>query len=226
MALPPQNPVMHVRQDFREADEASEASEARWMRALATGGSVAEAAFSSLHAVYGKLFVRRLCRLGLGPDDAQDIAQEVWLDVMRAAPKWRGDVPVRVYLRGFLRIAQLRWFSDRKDTPAFETFVEPDDIDGRTATAVPATSSGTPDEWHDFVRCVERALARLEQVQPRTVKLLLLHHVAEASLEEIVEALGGDAKLAKSQLFAARRKIEPDLLPCLELWPNRGARLT
>ncbi len=217
--------MSHVRQDFREADEASEANEAGWMRALAAGGPEAEKAFTSLHAVYGKLFVRRLCRLGIRPDEAQDVSQEVWLDVMRAAPKWRGDVPVRVYLRGFLRIAQLRWFSARSDAPAFETFVEPDDIDGKTATAVPNLLSGTPEEWYDFVRCVERALARLEQVQPRTVQLLRFHHGAEASLEEIVEALGGDVKLAKSQLFTARRKIEPDLLPCLELWPNRGARL-
>jgi DNA-directed RNA polymerase specialized sigma24 family protein len=216
--------VTHVRQDFREADEATEASEARWMRALGAGGPEAEAAFTSLHAVYGKLFVRRLRRLGLEPDDAQDAAQEVWLDVIRAAPKWRGDVPVRVYLRGFLRIAQLRWSSNRKDAPAFETFVEPDDVDGRVATMVPALSSGTPDEWSDFVRCVERALARLEHVQPRLVQLLLLHHVAEASLEEIVEVLGGDAKLAKSQLFSARRRAEPDLLPCLDLWPNRSVR--
>ncbi len=211
---------MHVRPDFFERDASWDALEARWMQGLKDGGPAAEAAFTSLYTVYGKLFVKRLVRFGLPPAQAHEVAHDLWLEVMRAAPKWRGETPVRIYLLGFLRFARLRWFTKRKE-PVEAAFVEADDGEGG---AVLPPMSSSPEDLFDFERCVERALQRLGLAHPRAVQLLELHHKEGMSLDEMAKLLGSDAKLVKSQLFAARRKAEPELLPCLELWPNRDVR--
>ena len=78
---------------------------------LARGVPHAEAALTNLFNAYGALFVRRLNSFHIELDDAREIAQDLWIEIARAAVRYRPDRgPVRFFLLGFLRTARLRYF--------------------------------------------------------------------------------------------------------------------
>lgn len=213
---------MHRRHDFKQNDPAWDVLEAQWMAQMAASGPDAEGALVSLFTVYGALFVDRLKYYGLNPDEAPEIAQDLWMEVARGAHRYRADAPVRSFLLGFLKTAKLRYFSDRLQLPPLDSA-----SDETVAASVELTlqalapSPADRDGLFDFVRCVRRAFAAFERAHPRLAKLLMLRHVEEMSLEEIVALLGGKAALAKAEVFSARNKFRPEVAPCLSLWPNR-----
>lgn len=221
------NAQMHVRRDFKAADPSWDAAEAQWMRQLAAGGPDAEPALAALFTAYGKLFVKKLAFNGVAIDQAAELAQDLWMEVLRAAPRWRGEAPVRHFLNRLLRDSWARHFKQRALLPKVDSisadnaFGEADTTEVEAAMALLAHSSATVDEWFDFIRCVRGALVEFEKAHPRLASLLLLRHVEEWSLEEIAAEVGGDAELAKSHVFSAREKFRPKVRPCLDLWPNR-----
>jgi len=210
---------MHTRNTFKDGDAACDAAEAQWMRELAARGPSAEAAWDALFRAYGQLFVKRLAwKFHPDTEKARDVAQELWIEIARSAHRWPENVPVRIWLRGFLRIAWLRDLDEREERSQLKSI----DVEAVLVEVETLLSSGasTPEDWFDFVRCVRRVFGRFETAHPNMAQLLLLRHVEEMSLEEIAELLGGDANLAKSRVYSARQLIGPDLHDCLELWPN------
>lgn len=185
----------------------------------------ADAALTALVMVYGPLFVARLHFYGLPVEDAQDAAQELWMEIARAAPRFRGESPVRSFLLGFLKTAKTRYFSERGKLPPLDSA-----SDDAVAASMELTmqalgpTAAQADGWadFDFLRCVRRAFAAFEQKHPRLASLLLLRHVEELSLEEIVALVGGRPEQAKAEVFSARNRFRPDVDPCLGLWTNRG----
>jgi RNA polymerase sigma factor (sigma-70 family) len=216
------NSAMHKRRDFKQGDPACEAMEAQWMAQMAAGGPPADEALAALFVAYGPLFVARLRFYGLDIDEAQDVAQDLWMEVARAAPRYRAEAPVRSFLLGFLKTAKTRYFSERGKLPPLASTSD-EAVAATMELALHALSASTADEWDrfDFVRCVRRAFAALEQDHPRLARLLVLRHVEELSLEEIVELLGGRPEAAKAEVFSARNKFRPKVAHCLSLWPNQ-----
>jgi RNA polymerase sigma-70 factor, ECF subfamily len=209
---------MHQRQNFSRADPAWDEVETRWMAELASGGPAADAALSSLFWAYQKLFVRHLIRMRMNEAEAEDQAQELWLEIVRAAPRYRPDVAVRYYFRGFLGTVLTRHFSKLKQRPPAQS-----DADESVAEEVEAVLLSMTDfagggaSRFDFLRCVRAAFERFERAQPRLASLLLFRHVEEMSLEEIALALGVTAEKVKADTFRARRQFEPLVKPCIDL---------
>jgi DNA-directed RNA polymerase specialized sigma24 family protein len=192
------------------------------MEQLAGGGREARDALACLFRAYNPLFVKRLRLFGLAEEDAQETAQDLWMEVARAAPRYERQAPVRFFLLGFLKTAKLRHFSDRKDAPGMDSLSD-DEVVSQTevSLAFAADPASTGPAWLDFVRCVRRAFSVFEREHPRLAKLLVLRHVEEWSLEEVAQQVGGNAERAKAEVYSARRKFEPTVKDCLELWPNR-----
>lgn len=226
-AGPGHNPRMHKRADFSRGDPSWDAIEAQWMRQIAAGGPGREAALGDLYEVYAPVFVRWLNRRGLSAHDAQDVVHDLWIDeLVPAIGRWKGNGPARLYLHGILKMSKRRWFHAAAHAPVVES-TDDESITEEAAAAVPLfawAARAKPTDWFDFARCVRRALAKLGASHPRLVRLLELVHVEQLSLDEAADELGGDAKLAKGQVFSAREKVRPGMAPCLELWPDRGRR--
>lgn len=216
---------MHRRRDFKQGDPAWDVLEAQWMAQLAGGGAQAGAALDALVLVYGALFVKRLCFFGLSIEDAQDVAQDLWMKVARVAPSYRGEAPVRSFLHGVLKQAKLNHYSEHyKRPPLDSTSDELVAASMELAMQALGPTTAQADGWADFdlLRCVRRAFAAFEQKHPRLASLLLLRHVEEMSLEEIAARVGGRPEEAKAEVFSARNKFRPDVKPCLGLWTDRG----
>ena len=218
------NSAMHTRRDFKQRDPAWDEQEAQWMAQMATGQPAdAKAAHAQLFMAYNSLFITRLNYHGLSVAEAQDTAQDLWMEIARAAPRYEPGAPVRLYLRGFLGMARRRHFSALKASPPLDSTTD-EGVAASVETALQALAWSTSDggEFFDFARCVRRALSQFTQKHPRLASLLLLRHVEEFSLEEIEQKTGETDDHAKADLFSAREKFRPKVAGCLSLWPNRA----
>src|SRR5205809_263513 len=143
------------------------------------------------HAPHIDMVVRRL--VGGDPDLAADIAQEVWIQIFRALPSYRGDSQFSTWAH---RIAVNRTLNALRKTrrlATIETEVKED------------SASVEPDHERTFMaQSIEDAAAKLS---PGARTVFMLHDVEGYTHEEIAEELGITPGGSKSQLFKARAKL-------------------
>ncbi|MGH7637663.1 MAG: RNA polymerase sigma factor [Gemmatimonadaceae bacterium] len=153
-----------------------------------------EAAMRSLwtrHAPHIDAVVRRL--VGNDLDLAADIAQEVWIQIFRALPQYRGDSQFGTWAH---RIAVNRTLNALRKTrrlAKIETDVEED------------SAMVEPDLERSFM--LESITSAAERLSPGARTVFLLHDVEGSTHVEIAERLGITAGGSKSQLFKARAKL-------------------
>ncbi len=144
----------------------------------------------SQHAPHIDAVIRRLVG---DPDLAQDVAQEVWIQIFRALPSYRGESQFGTWAH---RIAVNRTLNALRRTRRLEkveTGME-DDI---------ATVEHTGDR--SLLReTIDAATARLA---PGARAVFVMHDVEGYTHEEIAAELGITPGGSKSQLFKARARL-------------------
>jgi len=130
--------------------------------------------------------------------NAEDVAQEVWVQAIRGLASFRGDSRFTTWLHRIAVNGALQRLRQRKRTAGREVPIPISLAYGRRA--------------QDPLLAVrlERALSRIPDGM-RTV--LVLHDVEGFTHEEIGEMLGVAAGTSKSQLFKARAKMRTLLRP-------------
>jgi len=193
----------------RAVSDPSDPSDAELMARVRTGD---RDAFAPLVTRYGDDLVAYLARLTGSPERAEDLAQEAFLRLYRAAPRYRerGRLAALLYriatnlLRSEERRAR-RWRSLR---PALDVHVE---RDGRE------TEPGAPQRLHraEMRRRLAAALARL----PLALRApLVLFEIEDWPQREIAQALGCREGTVKSRLHRARRRLREELGPLWNEW--------
>ena len=155
------------------------------------GDEAAMRALWTRHAPHVDVVVRRL--VGHDPDLAADIAQDVWIQIFRALPNFRGDAKFGTWAH---RIAVNRTLNALRRTrrlAALEVDVEDD-----SASVEPEAERAM------LAASIEEAAAKLS---PGARTVFLLHDVEGFTHEEIAAQLGITAGGSKSQLFKARVKL-------------------
>src|SRR5262249_8996884 len=161
------------------------------IRRAINGDEAALRALWTRHAPHIDMVVRRL--VGSDHDLAADIAQEVWIQIFRALPSYRGDSQFSTWAH---RIAVNRTLNALRKTRRLanvETEVQED------------SASIEQDPERSFVaQSIEEATAKLS---PGARAVFTLHDVEGYTHEEIAEQLGITTGGSKSQLFKARAKL-------------------
>jgi RNA polymerase sigma-70 factor, ECF subfamily len=161
------------------------------IRRAISGDEGALRALWTRHAPHIDMVVRRL--VGGDPDLAADIAQEVWIQIFRALPSYRGDSQFSTWAH---RIAVNRTLNALRKTrrlATIETEVKED------------SASVEPDHERTFMaQSIDDAAAKLS---PGARTVFMLHDVEGYTHEEIAEELGITPGGSKSQLFKARAKL-------------------
>jgi len=155
------------------------------------GDEAAMRALWSRHAPHVDAVVRRL--VGGDLDLAADVAQEVWIQIFRALPQYRGDSQFGTWAH---RIAVNRTLNALRKTrrlAKIETDVEED-----TAMVEPEPERAL------MMQTIENAATKLS---PGARAVFMLHDVEGYTHEEIAERLGITSGGSKSQLFKARAKL-------------------
>jgi RNA polymerase sigma-70 factor (ECF subfamily) len=171
-----------------------------------------EAALRALwvrHAPHVDMVVRRL--VGNDPDAAADIAQEVWIQIFKALPSYRGESQFGTWAH---RIAVNRTLNALRKTRRLSAIEAPLEED---------SAQFEPDTMRTFVaESIEAATAKLS---PGARTVFVLHDVEGFTHEEIADKLGITTGGSKSQLFKARAKLRKLLAHLIDAEDVRPSKL-
>jgi len=156
------------------------------------GDEAAMRAIWSRHAPHIDVVVRRL--VGGDHDLAADVAQEVWIQIFRALPTYRGDSQFGTWAH---RIAVNRTLNALRQRRRLAS-LEAGDVDEESAAVEPEA------ERNILAASIEAATA---QLSPGARAVFVMHDVEGFTHEEIARALGITPGGSKSQLFKARAKL-------------------
>src|SRR3954463_16802994 len=161
------------------------------IRRAIDGDESALRALWTRHAPHIDMVVRRL--VGGDLDLAADIAQEVWIQIFRALPSYRGDSQFSTWAHRIAVNRTLNALRKSRRLANLETEVTED------------SASIEPDTDRSFIaQSIEEAAAKLS---PGARSVFVLHDVEGYTHEEIANELGITSGGSKSQLFKARAKL-------------------
>jgi RNA polymerase sigma-70 factor (ECF subfamily) len=144
----------------------------------------------SQHAPHIDAVVRRLVG---DPEQAADIAQDVWMQIFRALPGFRGDAQFGTWAHRIAVNRTLNALRKSRRIAKAETAIEED----TAATEI-------DDERAFLAASIDQAAARL----PEGARMVfMLHDVEGYTHEDIARELGITTGASKSQLFKARAKL-------------------
>ena len=168
-----------------------DSTESLIVRRAMEGDAGAQRALWTRHAPHIDSVVRRL--VGDDPDLAADIAQEVWIQIFRALPGYRGDSQFGTWAH---RIAVNRTLNALRRVRRIANVEVA--IDEESAMLAPDTERGF------LAASIDAAAAKLP---PSARTIFILHDVEGYTHEEIAAQLGITTGGSKSQLFKARAKL-------------------
>ena len=160
------------------------------------------------HAAHVDAVVRRLVG---DPDAAADVAQEVWIQIFRALPSWRGDSQFGTWAHRIAVNRTLNALCGLRRSERLETPLDVDDAAARPAATV------EPDAERALLAASIDAAAR--QLAPGARQVFMLHDVEGWTHEEIAASLGITPGGSKSQLFKARARLRKLLAPLVDASP-------
>lgn len=152
-----------------------------------------EAALRTLwveHAPRIDAVVRRLVG---DPDQAADIAQDVWIQIFRALPSWRGDSQFSTWAHRIAVNRTLNALRSVRRLAKLEVVMEDDTV--------------AVDEDMDRSFLAQSIDDAVQQLSPGARAVFVLHDVEGYTHEEIAKELGITSGGSKSQLFKARAKL-------------------
>jgi len=143
-----------------------------------------------------------------GPQDAEELTQEVFLKAFRGLANFRGDAQLGTWIYRLAVNAALSHV-----TRSRSKYHVPDEVLGEMPA--PAAPDGDP-------RMRQRLEAALGKLPPGYRAVLVLHDIEGLEHEEVAEVLGCSVGTSKSQLHKARARMRELLGP--ELAAERASR--
>ena len=160
------------------------------IRCAVNGDEAALRAIWTQHAPRIDAVVRRLVG---DPDLAADVAQEVWIQIFRALPTYRGESQFSTWAHRIAVNRTLNALRSLRRLAKSEVEIEEN------------TSVVEQDADRSFLaQSIDAAVQRLS---PGARAVFVLHDVEGYTHEEIAEQLGITSGGSKSQLFKARAKL-------------------
>ncbi len=166
------------------------ASDPLTIRRAINGDEAALRALWVEHAPRIDAVVRRLVG---DPDQAADIAQEVWIQIFRALPTWRGDSQFSTWAHRIAVNRTLNALRSVRRLAKLEVVMEDDTV--------------SVDQDMDRTFLAQSIDEAVQQLSPGARVVFVMHDVEGYTHEEIATELGITSGGSKSQLFKARAKL-------------------
>ncbi|MGH7653095.1 MAG: RNA polymerase sigma factor [Gemmatimonadaceae bacterium] len=166
------------------------------IRRAINGDESALRAIWTQHAPRIDALVRRLVG---DPDQAADVAQEVWIQIFRALPGYRGDSQFSTWAHRIAVNRTLNALRSLRRISAVEVEIEED--------------SSMVEHDGDRSMLAQTIDEAVQKLSPGARHVFVLHDVEGYTHEEIATELGITSGGSKSQLFKARAKLRRLLAP-------------
>ena len=170
-----------------------------------------EVAFRTLVARYQDRIYRTVLSLLRSPEEAEDVAQEVFVEVYQTIGRFRGDAALSTWL---YRLATSRALKNRQKARAKKRFAYFTSLLGFDN----AVLHEMPDHAHPLAllegqQQLRLLLDRVAQLPNQQQVAFTLHHEQELSYEEIADILNTTVPAVESLLFRARQTLRKYLQP-------------
>ncbi len=166
------------------------ATDSLTIRRAINGDESALRALWVAHAPRIDAVVRRLVG---DADQAADIAQEVWIQIFRALPTWRGDSQFSTWAHRIAVNRTLNALRSVRRIAKLEVGIEDDTV--------------AVDEDMDRSFLAQSIDEAVQKLSPGARAVFVLHDIEGYTHEEIAQELGITSGGSKSQLFKARAKL-------------------
>jgi RNA polymerase sigma-70 factor (ECF subfamily) len=153
--------------------------------------------FEELVERYRDLIVRIATRV-VGPSDAEDVTQDVFLRAFHRLGQFRGHAPFRFWLLRIAHNSALTTLEQRRWTE------QPAEEDGILAVEDPGRR---PADELELSERRERLGRKLREVQPIHRAVLVLRDLEGLSYQEIADITDAPVGSVKGRLFRARREL-------------------
>ena len=169
-----------------------------------------EAAFNYLVVTYERRVFALVFRMLGRRDEAEDLAQEVFVQVFKAIDQFRGDSKLSTWI---YRIA-VNLCKNRAKYNSRRHASEQDDVDALHDRAALSTAKGVsvgdvsrPDELVEGMQLENIVKRAIEKVEPDFREVLILRDVEDMSYEEIAAVTGIPEGTVKSRIHRARAQL-------------------
>ena len=175
------------------------------MLAYAAGDA---AAFDALYARHKGGVYRYLLRQCRGSAIAEELFQDVWMNLIRARETY---APAAKFTTWLYRLAHNRLVDHYRASGHLTLVSADDEAHQETVAALPGARGDDPELRAENRELGERLRAAVTALPPAQREAFLLHQEAGLSLAEIAELTGVGTETAKSRLRYAVAKLRRDL---------------
>lgn len=177
-------------------ETAAPGEDARLVNEILAGNN---AAFVELHERYERrIYFFALKRMS-DPSDAEDVTQEVFLQVFRGLPKFEGRSSLLTWMFGIAHNQICRRFRRRRP---MVTSLDNNEVNALASDETPA------DRRTDFVRILRNCSRVLEEKVPEQQREAFeLRYIENRSTQEIAKEMGKSQQAIKISLFRTRKTL-------------------
>ncbi|KJF42943.1 RNA polymerase sigma factor [Draconibacterium sediminis] len=173
-----------------------------------------EAAFKTLVDTHQKLVVNTCYGLVQNREDAEDIAQDVFVEVYRNIDKFRADAKLSTWLYRIAVNRSLNHIRDNKKRKWFHSFE--DEVAAKNREVMQVSTSNTDEPEYELEN-QQRAIILREAINslPQNQKVAFtLSKYEELSYQEIAEVMDLSVSSVESLLFRAKKGLQKKLYKC------------
>lgn len=172
-----------------------------------------EAAFRTLVERYQNRIYRTVLALLRSPEEAEDVAQEVFVEVYQTISRFRGEAALSTWL---YRLATSRALKNRRRARAQKRFAYFTSLLGFDNQVLhEPVDQVHPQAQLEEQQQLTRLLALIDRLPDQQQVAFTLRHEQELSYEEIAAVLKTTVSAVESLLFRARRTLRHHLTPAL-----------
>ncbi len=173
-----------------------------------------QAAFNALVLKYQQRVLKLVSRYVRDPEEALDVAQEVFIRAYRALKGFRGDSAFYTWLYRIAVNAAKNAIGAATRNPVEGGL----DVDDPELVEVQRrmTDEATPERLlytEELKQTINRAI---EELPPELRRAILLREVKGLSYEEIAQVMGSPVGTVRSRIFRAREAVAQSIKPLLE----------
>jgi len=170
-------------------------------------------AFDELFIKYQKRVYELVYRFTKNPDDAFDLAQDVFLKAFNSLEKFKGNSTFYTWLFAIARNAGIDFTRKHKNRKNISL---DDDTHVSRHNLYGDTSVETPDKHLERSELGREIAKAVDQLPPRQKQVFILRHYEDMALKEIAKELGLRIGSVKAHLFNATRTLRKLLAPYVD----------
>ncbi len=174
-------------------------------------------AFKTLVDSCGKRVINLCYKFTGNRMDAEDIAQDVFVEVYKNINRFRGDSSLMTWILRIANNRSLNYLRDNKRRTGISLDSQRSENGGTLADTIPGKSSDRPDRDYEIRRNSSLLYEAITRLPEKYSKPFALHKLDGMPYAEIAKLLGISLSAVESRIHRARKRLQNDLAKTLKM---------